>query len=121
MAQVFKALLRKLLVRCSRFRWLLAYSASRSDGSSVAGSINGRGQCNLHALEEGVTHTHVSAGSLHTGLLRSDGIQVCIHFLAFDGLTALCWLLQALLPAVFSALLAFAGLIARCIFGEVYF
>ena len=33
-------------------------------------------ECNIPALAEGVTYTHVSAGTQHTVLLRSDGVAV---------------------------------------------
>ena len=48
----------------------------RSDGTAVACGSNGAGQCNLPALDEGLTYTQVAAGDGHTLLLRSDGRAV---------------------------------------------
>ncbi|CAK0895827.1 unnamed protein product, partial [Prorocentrum cordatum] len=45
----------------------------RSDGTVAARGQNVYGQCDVPALEGGVTYTHVAAGWLHTVLLRSDG------------------------------------------------
>ena len=40
--------------------------------------ISSDGQCNIPALDEGLAYTQVSAGGLHTVLLRSDGSAVGI-------------------------------------------
>ena len=45
----------------------------RSDGTAAACGDNGHGQCDVPALEDGLTYTHVAAGGYHTVLLRSDG------------------------------------------------
>ena len=45
----------------------------RSDGTVVCCGLNGVGQCDVPAPEEGVTYTQVSAGDYFTVLLRSDG------------------------------------------------
>ena len=50
----------------------------RSGGTAVALGGNGDGQCNIPALEEGMTYTQISAGVHHTVLLRSDGISFTI-------------------------------------------
>ncbi|CAK0895835.1 unnamed protein product, partial [Prorocentrum cordatum] len=47
--------------------------AVRIDGTVAACGQNAHGQCDVPALEVGVTYTHVAAGWLHTVLLRSDG------------------------------------------------
>eukprot|EP00435_Cladocopium_sp_Y103_P012985 s1226_g3.t1 len=51
-----------------------------SDGCAVAIGHNGHGQCNIPALEDGMTYTQISAGRSHTVLLRSDGNAVAIGF-----------------------------------------
>ena len=48
----------------------------RSDGAAVACGSSGLGQCNLPALDGGLTYTQVSAGGAHTVLLKSDGTAV---------------------------------------------
>eukprot|EP00438_Fugacium_kawagutii_P032406 Skav234909 [mRNA] locus=scaffold840:818176:819776:+ [translate_table: standard] len=48
----------------------------RSDGTAVACGDNGYEQCNIPALDEGMTYIRISAGFSHTVLLRSDGIAV---------------------------------------------
>ena len=50
----------------------------RSDGTAVACGNNRDGQCDIPALEEGVTYTQVATGGYHTVLLRSDGTAVGI-------------------------------------------
>ena len=48
----------------------------QSDGSAIACGTNSFGQCDIPALEEGLSYTQVSAGRGHTVLLRSDGRAV---------------------------------------------
>ena len=48
----------------------------KSDGHVVACGQNDVGQCNIPALEEGMSYTQVSAGERHTVLLQSDGRAV---------------------------------------------
>ncbi|CAK0881885.1 unnamed protein product [Prorocentrum cordatum] len=48
----------------------------RSDGTAVAFGENHNGQCNVPALDGGLSYTQVAAGSAHTALLRSDGTAV---------------------------------------------
>ena len=48
----------------------------RNDGTAVACGENRFEQCNLPALDEGLTYTQVAAGGFHTVLLRSDGTAV---------------------------------------------
>ncbi|CAK0814469.1 unnamed protein product [Prorocentrum cordatum] len=48
----------------------------RSDGTAVASGANRAGQCNVPALDGGLSYTQVAAGSAHTALLRSDGTAV---------------------------------------------
>ncbi|CAK0884940.1 unnamed protein product [Prorocentrum cordatum] len=48
----------------------------RSDGTAVAFGANRYDQCNVPALDGGLSYTQVAAGSLHTVLLRSDGTAV---------------------------------------------
>ena len=45
----------------------------RSDGTVASCGSNRFGQCDVPALEDGLTYTHVAAGDYHTALLRSDG------------------------------------------------
>merc|ERR1711862_202868 len=45
-------------------------------GTAVACGNNGKGQCSIPPLHEGLTYTQVSAGSGHTVLLKSDGTAV---------------------------------------------
>merc|ERR1712032_1321628 len=45
-------------------------------GAAVACGLDDHGQCNLPALEEGLTYTQAAAGGDHTVLLRSDGAAV---------------------------------------------
>ena len=47
----------------------------KSDGTAVAVGSNS-GQCDLPALDGGVTYTYVAVGAYHTVLLRSDGTAV---------------------------------------------
>ena len=44
-----------------------------SDGNAVACGKNGFGQCNIPALDEGLSYTQVSAGVYHSVFLKSDG------------------------------------------------
>eukprot|EP00435_Cladocopium_sp_Y103_P042960 s1897_g12.t1 len=48
----------------------------RTDGSAVAFGRNQHGQCDIPALDVGMTYTQAAAGSWHTVLLRSDGRAV---------------------------------------------
>jgi len=48
----------------------------RSDGTAVACGREEEGQCDLPALEAGVTYVQASAGGRHVVLLRSDGSAV---------------------------------------------
>ncbi|CAK0800714.1 unnamed protein product [Prorocentrum cordatum] len=48
----------------------------RSDGTAVAFGANLYDQCNVPALDGGLSYTQVAAGYLHTVLLRSDGTAV---------------------------------------------
>ncbi|CAK0805031.1 unnamed protein product [Prorocentrum cordatum] len=48
----------------------------RSDGAAVAFGRNDRGQCNVPALDGGLSYTQVAAGFFHTVLLKSDGTAV---------------------------------------------
>merc|ERR1712032_348198 len=43
---------------------------------AVARGGNHHGQCDIPPLEDGVEYSQVSAGHLHTVLLRSDGLAV---------------------------------------------
>ena len=43
----------------------------RSDGKAAVCGFNSVGQCDVLALEDGRTYTHVAAGDCHTALLRS--------------------------------------------------
>ena len=45
----------------------------RKDGSAVACGRNDCGQCDIPALDKGISYIQVSAGWLYTVLLRSDG------------------------------------------------
>ena len=47
--------------------------ALRSNGTVTAWGDNARGQCNIPALELGVTCTEIAAGGAHSLLLKSDG------------------------------------------------
>ena len=47
-----------------------------SDGCAVAVGDNKNGQCNIPPLDAGMSYTQVSAGYMHTVLLRSDGSAV---------------------------------------------
>ena len=49
-----------------------------SDGDAVAIGENRDGRCNIPPLDKGMTYTQISAGSIHTVLLRSDGSAVAI-------------------------------------------
>lgn len=48
----------------------------RSDGRAVACGYNVDGQCDIPALEDGMTYLQVSGGVGHTVLLRRDGHAV---------------------------------------------
>ncbi|CAK0789542.1 unnamed protein product [Prorocentrum cordatum] len=48
----------------------------RSDGVAVAVGARSWGQCDIPALDEGLTYTQIAAGGTHTLLLRSDGAAV---------------------------------------------
>lgn len=51
----------------------------RSDGWATAcGNYDfGQGQCEIPALDEGLSYQQVSAGRQHAVLLRSDGQAIC--------------------------------------------
>ena len=48
----------------------------RSDSTAIACGWNADGQCDLPALDAGLTYAQVAAGPSHTLLLRSDGAAV---------------------------------------------
>ncbi|CAK0887599.1 unnamed protein product, partial [Prorocentrum cordatum] len=65
---------------CTQSRGWVPHALLRSDGTVAAWGQNADGQCDVPALEGGVTYTHVAAGGYHTVLLRSDGtVAACGH------------------------------------------